>query len=173
MPLTSFSRTRLLAGAIIIGLLSLIPLLLWSRPVPGKVDLRLAGVRQSTNGAWLITVVLSNGTSRTLNVVDDADGNPAFILDSGGEYGMWLTCVVNQLRINLIPGGSLTNTVLVTNAPPRFRLKVPLRDLAAERRDWTGRAIRFLPSRWADNWMKQREKPQPTTAWIQTTTSER
>ena len=150
------------------GLLSLALLWLWPRST-GKMDLRLAGVRQSTNGAWLITVVLTNGTSRTLNVVDDADGNPAFVLDSGGEYGMWLTRMVNQLRINLTPGASLTNTVLVTNAPPRFRLKVPLRDLAAERGDWVGRAIRSLPDRWVEKLKAQRGEPEPATPWIETT----
>jgi hypothetical protein len=162
-----------LAPEVIFGLLlSLALLVLWPRPVAGKVDLRSAGILQSTNGALLVTVVLSNGTPRTFNVVDDANGNPAFILDSG-DNGMWLTRMVNQLRINVVPGASLTNTLLVTNAPPRFRLKVALRDLAAERRDWAGMAIHFLPRRWAGKLERQREKPLPTSAWIETTTSER
>jgi hypothetical protein len=173
---TLFSvRKRFSLALVIIGLLLFLAvLLLWPRRAPGTVDLMLAGVRQSTNAAWLITVVLTNGTLRTFNVVDDSDGNPAFILDSGEEYGMWLTRMVNQLKVNLIPGGSLTNTVLVTNAPARFRLKVPVRDLAAERRDWVVlAAIHLLPRRWAEKFVKQREKPLPTSDWIETTTSER
>lgn len=172
MLLISFCRRRILATVVVVGLLLMALLLLWPRPVPGKVDLRLTGVRQTTNGDLLISVLLSNGTLRTLNVVDDADGNPAFILDSGGEYGMWLTRMVNQLKINLPPGGSLTNTVLVTNAPPRFRLKVPVRDLTVERRDLAGALIHFLPRNLAESLERRRAKPPPTSAWIETTTSE-
>ena len=166
-------KRYLTAFLIIAALLCLAGLLFWPRPVMGTVDLMLTGIRQSTNGAFLITVVLTNGTSRTFNVVDDANGNPAFILVTGGEHRMWLTRMVNQLKINLPPGRSLTNTVLVTNAPPRFRLQVPLRDLAAERLDLFGAAIHLLPSRWAQKLDKQRKRPDPTSDWIETTTSTR
>ena len=173
MSLTSSSRTGLFAAVVILGLLSLALLLLWLRPMSGTVDLRLTEIRQSTNSALLVTVVLTNGTSRILNVVDDADGNPAFILDTGRDSDTWLTRMVNQLKINLIPGGSLTNTVLITNAPSRLRLKVPLRDFAAERRDWTGAVLRLRPRRLAEQLGWQRDELLPTSAWIEITTPQR
>ena len=38
-----------------------------------------------TNGAILISFVLSNGTSRALNIVDDAARNLFLVLDAGTE----------------------------------------------------------------------------------------
>ncbi len=174
MALASFCRTRLLAGAVIVGLLSILALLVLSlRQLPGAVDLHLAGVRQLTNGVLLVTVVLTNGSPRTFNVVDDSAGKPAFILDNGGKFGTWVTDMTNQVRLHITPGASLTNTLLVTNAPPRFRLKVMLRDLAAERRDWAGVVIHFLPDGLAEKLKRRREVPPPTSAWIETSTSAR
>jgi len=172
MSLMSSWRTKLLvATAVVALLLSLALLLLRPLPMHGKVDLRLAGLPQSNNGALLVTVVLSNGTSRAFYVVDDADGNPAFILDSGGELRMYLTRVVNQLTINLAPGASLTNTVVVTNPPPRFRLKVPLRDLG---QTVNGPIDAFLPRPWAAKLQTWRRKPppeEPASAWIESKAS--
>jgi hypothetical protein len=174
MPLTTTWAKRLLIGAVIIALLAVLALLLLSvRPLPGAVDLKLAGVRQATNGALLVTVVLTNSTPRTFNVVDDTAGNPAFIVDSGGQYGTWLTDMTNQVRIHIAPGASLTNVLLVTNAPPRFRLKVVLRDLAAERRDLAGVVIHFLPDPLAQDLQRRRELPLPTSAWIESQPTER
>ena len=64
--------------------------LLFVRPllphnVPGTVDLRLMGVSSSSNGVMLVSVVLTNSTPLALNVLDDADGRRAFILDDGSE----------------------------------------------------------------------------------------
>jgi len=154
------------------GLLFLLALLVvWPNRLAAKVDLRLAGTRQSSNGVLLVTVILTNGTPQTLNVVDDADGNPAFVLDTGGHHGRWLTPMVNQLKVNLAPGASLTNTVAITNPPPRFRLKVPLRDLAAE--IWGWQVFRFIPqplSRWANmgvKWsLRKRLNIFPASDWI-------
>jgi hypothetical protein len=92
-----------------------------------------------TNGAMLISLVLSNGTSRSLNIVDESTGGPFVVLDAGtqsnmpGTIGFGLGKLVNTLKLNLAPGASLTKTVTLTNPPPRFRLLVEVRDLATER----------------------------------------
>ena len=141
------------------------------RTVTKTMDLRVAGTSQPSNGILLVTVTLRNGTSRYLNVVDDASGNPAFLLDTGSQRGTWLTTMVNQLKINLAPGASMTNTVVITNPPPRFRLKVPVRDLAAE--SWGSQASLFLPRavarvanvprRWL---LRKRLHISPASEWI-------
>jgi hypothetical protein len=136
MSKSAKSLATMVGGALVI---SLALALGWPRRVPGKLGVQLASTRQLSNGVLLVTVVLTNGTPRALNVVDDSRGKPAFILDerderrrTDGTYGMQLTDRANQLKINLAPGATLTNTVCVTNPPPRFRLRVYVRDLDAE-----------------------------------------
>jgi hypothetical protein len=103
-----------------------------------------------TNGAMLISFVLSNGTSRALNIVDDAAGEPFLVLDDGtwsnmpGTIGLGLGVLANTLKINLGPGAALTNAVRLTNPPVRFRLLVEVRDLAAERHRPVIELLRFL-----------------------------
>jgi hypothetical protein len=169
----SMSRHAKCLGVLVSGslLLLLALLVVWPKPVIAKVHLRLAGTRQSSNGVLLVTVILTNGTPQTLNVVDDADGNPALVLDTGGQHRRWLTPMVNQLKINLAPGASMTNTVAITTPPPRFRLVVPLRDLAAE--IWGWQVFRFIPqplSRWANvvvKWsLRKRLNIYPASEWI-------
>jgi hypothetical protein len=127
---------RALAGCLV--LLLLLPLLL-PKPKPRKLDLRIVGQPGTTNGAMLISLILSNGTSRSLNIVDEASGGPFVVLDAGpqgnmpGTIGFGLGNLVNTLKLNLAPGASLTRTVTLTNPPPRFRLLVEVRDLARER----------------------------------------
>jgi hypothetical protein len=88
----------------------------------------------------LISIVLSNGTSRTFNIVDDGMGKPFMVLDAGGSsnmpgtIGFGLGVLANTLKLNLAPGEALTNSVRLTNPPPRFRLVIETRDLGAERR---------------------------------------
>jgi hypothetical protein len=41
-----------------------------------------------TNGAMLISLILSNGTTRSLNIVDDASGDPFVVLDAGTQRNM-------------------------------------------------------------------------------------
>ncbi len=65
------------------GCLVFLLLLLPAKPQPRALDFRVAGRPQMTNGAMLISFVLSNGTSRPLNIVDDAAGNPFLVLDAG------------------------------------------------------------------------------------------
>src|SRR5258706_206551 len=124
-----------LAGGLVFLLL-----LLPTKPKPWTLDLRISGQPQITNGAVLISLVLSNGTSRSLNIVDDASGDPFVVLDAGtrgnvpGTIGLGLGVLVNTLKLNLAPGASLMKSVTLTNPPPRFRLLVEVRDLATERR---------------------------------------
>ena len=132
------------------GCLALLLLVLLPKPRPGTLDLRIAGQPQMTNGAMFISIVLSNGTSRSLNIVDDATGNPFVVLDAGvgsnmpGTIGTGLGAMVNSLKLNLAPGATLTKAVTVTNPPSRFRLLVEVRDLARERQ-WAVMALpRFL-----------------------------
>jgi len=126
-------------------------LLLWpARPQPRTLDLRIAGQPQMTNGAMLISIVLSNGTLRTLNIVDDGAGNPFVVLDAGvgqnppGTIGLGLRVLANTLKLKLAPGAALTNAVRLTNPPPRFRLLAEVRDLASERRGALTELLRLL-----------------------------
>src|ERR1035437_9111259 len=144
----SYQVRRWAAAAFVVCLLYLL-YLLFVRPllphnVPGTVDLRLMGVSSSSNGVMLVSVVLTNSTPLALNVLGDADGQPAFILDDGSEQ-TWLTRMINKCSISLAPGGSLTNVVLVTNCPPQFRLKLAVDYLGHDSRDWplpVGRLLR-------------------------------
>jgi hypothetical protein len=176
MSKSAKSLATMVGGALVI---SLALALGWPRRVPGKLGVQLASTRQLSNGVLLVTVVLTNGTPRALNVVDDSRGKPAFILDerderrrTDGTYGMQLTDLANQLKINLAPGATLTNTVCVTNPPPRFRLRVYVRDLAAERRGFplyriVGRALALK----VVEWRLKRQNTDivlPASPWIET-----
>jgi hypothetical protein len=128
--------SRLAFGCLVFLLLLF---LLSPTPKQRKLDLRIVGQPQMTNGAMLISLILSNGTTRSLNIVDDASGGPFVVLDAGaqgnmpGTIGLGLGNLVNTLKLNLAPGASLAKTVTLTNTPPRFRLLVEVRDLARER----------------------------------------
>jgi hypothetical protein len=150
----------------------------WPRGVPGLVDVQVTSLHRASRGALCLSVVLSNRTPRTLNVVDDSTGNPAFILDERGgqrgsddNVGTVLTDMANKLTINLASGFCLTNTVWVTNPPPRFRLRVELRDLAAERR--YAPVYRLLGTRLGmmlDKWRWRMKSPDvfvPASRWIE------
>src|SRR5689334_15054311 len=132
MPLRKVIRFAL-AGCLVFLLLLF---LLSPKPKPRKLDLRIVGQPQVTNGAMLISLILSNGTSRSLNIVDESSGGPFVVLDAGtqsnmpGTIGFGLGNLVNTLKLNLAPGASLTKTVTLTNPPPRFRLLVEVRALA-------------------------------------------
>jgi hypothetical protein len=141
------------AGCICVVFLSLLPILLSPEQPSGTLDLRVADTPQMTNGAMLVTLVLSNGTSRQFNIVDDTAGKPFFVLDDGtggpgkSTIGVGLSRIANLLKINLAPGEALTNTILLTNPPPRFRLLVEARDLAAERRTGVKQVFLILASK--------------------------
>jgi hypothetical protein len=135
---------------------------------PSGVELRVANLHRTTNSVLQATVILKNKTSRMLNVVDDSRGNPAFVMETTGTR-VWLTDMVNSLKMNIAPGASLTNAVLLTNAPSRFRLKVTLRDLGAEKQVWSVYPI--LPKRLASKVVEWRRKgwlpEEPASDWIQ------
>jgi hypothetical protein len=150
----------------------------WPRGVPRFLDIQVTALHQASSGALCLSVVLSNGTLRTLNVVDDSTGKPAFILDERGgprghdhNVGTVLTDMANKLTINLASGVCLTNTVWVTNPPPRFRLRVELRDLAAEGRysplyRLMGRRLGEMVLEW--RWrMKSPDVFVPASRWIE------
>jgi hypothetical protein len=119
-----------------------------NKPKPQTLDLYLAGQPQITNGAVLISLVLSNGTSSSLNIVDEASGDPFVVLDDGtgrfGAIGIGLGVLVNTWKLNLAPGASLTKSVTLTNPPPRFRLIVEVQDFAKQRRIWILREFEIL-----------------------------
>ncbi len=151
-------------------LLFLAILLAWPRGATGTIDFRVMGLTWTNNGALLVSVVLTNTTSHTFDVLGDAAGKPAFILDTGSGYTM-LAPLADQLRFNLAAGASLDAIARLTNPPSRFRLKVEVHDLVAEARPgplWP--VYRVLPKdmryrlyRWeSKNW------PEPSSAseWI-------
>jgi len=149
------------------------------QPAPRTIDLLILGRPQLTNGAMLVSVVLSNGTSRSLNVVDDTAGNPFLGLVTTNYFAGYLVpdrdvsgpCA-NMMRINLAAGASLTNTVWITNPPPRFRLRTMVRDMHAEF-SW---GIRQIPRSLAvrAGLLRQRQflgspasPTSPTSPWIE------
>ena len=176
------------AIAVCLLLLLLFFFALRSAPVSRTAELRIADTPQLSNGVLVVSVVLSNGTPRSLNIVDDTAGNPLFALDAGAAYwpagnrdhGAWLGPIGNTLKLNLAPGASLTNSVSVTNPPPRFRFRATTRDFAAERRGMWVKLL-ALPQRWSENFLSRLqlakppqepmpvEKPMPTSDWIEVT----
>lgn len=97
----------------------------------------------------VVTLLLTNGLPRKVNIVDDTNWQPHFALQWCGDPGLWLGDLAKQKRVFLEPGTNtlslgdcanglklflapqqcLTNTVVLTNPPPRFRLKASVRDL--------------------------------------------
>jgi hypothetical protein len=173
-------RAKLIAGAAAGCLILFLALLfVWVLHVPRTIDVRVAGLSPISNGVLLVSVVLSNGTSRTLNLVDDTAGKPLFLLDVGtggsppgsGSYGVWLGDMANKLRVNLAPGASLTNGVWMTNPPPRFRLRVNVRDLAAEGRGFpayhiVGKTLAMKLVQWRQR-MHSPDVSLPASRWIE------
>ena len=162
-------QVRRWAAAVFVVCLLYVLYLLFVRPllphnVPGTVDLRLMSVSSSSNGVMLVSVVLTNSTPLALNVLDGADGRPAFILDDGSEQ-TWLTPMVNKCNISLAPGGSLTNVVLVTNCPPQFRLKLAVVYLGRDSRDWPLPVGRLLPEPWRSRFAEWDQKRKTGTHW--------
>lgn len=148
------SRSRRWAAAVFVACLLYLLYLLFVRPllpysVPGTVDLRVTNFATNSNGVLQVLLVLTNSTPILLNVQGDSHGKPAFILDDGGGSMTWLTHDRRSLRIKLAPRSSLTNLVFLTNAPPRFRLMLRLRDLGDDpRRRWPLPVWRLLPEPW-------------------------
>jgi hypothetical protein len=148
-------RSSRWAAAVFVACLLYLLYLLFVRPllpysVPGTVDLRVTNFTPSSNGVVRVLVVLTNSTPLLLNVQGDSHGKPAFILDDGGGSMTWLTHDRRgSFRSKLASRSSLTNVVFLTNAPPRFRLILRLRDLGDDpRRRWPLPVWRLLPEPW-------------------------
>lgn len=157
-------------------LLLLLCFVLRPAQVSRALEVRIADTPEFSNGVFVASVVLSNGTPQSLNIIDDTAGKPLFVLDAGVDYypagsrahGGWLAPAANTLKLNLPPGASLTNSVRVTNPPPRFRLKAITRDLAAEGRNWWVVPVaRRLPQRWSEKLERRLEMPMPSSDWIE------
>jgi hypothetical protein len=181
-----FRKKPILLAGLILLLLGLLALAFWKRP-EGRVEALVPGVRHSANGVVAVTVILTNGMPRGMNIVDDINGNPHFALQFYGDPGIWvkqhfyinpgtnslsLTDGGNQIRIRLAPGQCLTNTVMLTNPPPRFRLMVSVRDF--EDREALGLFYLFLSrasfgalDKWLGYGTVERKGQQPVTPWIQ------
>lgn len=152
MTLISRRRILWLAAA---GCLLVVLLLLRSRPEqsPQPPDLLIVGQPQMTNGAMLINIIVSNGTSTKLNIIDDTIGNPFMVLDAGaksnmpGTIGFGLSSLANSLKLNLTPGATLTNIVRLTNPPSQFRILVEAQDLDWERRRAFMEGLKFLAAK--------------------------
>ena len=155
------------AGLCLIGVLGWF----WFRKASsdqGGFEVRLLAVTRLTNGALQVSLELSNGTSRALNVVDDTGGSPALVLEVPGRT-QWLNRPANTGNINLGAGSNLTTSALVTNPPPRFRLLFSVRDFDAERRMTSTR--RLLPEALRSGfteWSRDRWNPtNPASPWIE------
>lgn len=143
--------------------------LFWPATDQGSFVVSTLRAYRLSNGVVQVSLLLSNGTTRTLNVVDDVAGNPALILAVPGQT-MWLAPLGNQVKIFLGPTSNLVTTAWITNAPLRFRLQLSLRDLDAERRVF-GPAYLCLPHGWAAKVVEWRRKDwhpeNPVTSWIE------
>jgi len=108
----------------------------WPHKTTGQVTLQVTGIRPAGTNVVQVSVTLSNAASRSLNIVDAVDGHPAYHIqphpDMGLKYGFTLARMANKLKINLVTGATLSDSFLITNPPSRFRIKVPIRDPAAE-----------------------------------------
>jgi len=134
-----------------------------------RFELRVLQVKPSTNGSVQVLVVLTNGASVKLNVVDDSAGRPFMAYEAGGGMRYGMTTLSNLLTINLAPGKCLTNTVTLTNAPEKFRLLCDVRDLGAEFWIWSPGLImpKGMAQRHVESRRKQWDLPSPATQWIE------
>ena len=159
-------RKRFILAAVTVVLVTIAFLL--SR-THGEVELTLTNAQRVGTNNVAVTVVLTNGTRRKKHIVDDNTGNPAFVLHTG-DRGMWLTTMVNQLKVVLNPGASTTNTILITNAPSQFRLKVMVRDLRSEpfKILWAPvEAIEiYVSEKWQSRLKRLRHEEGPASEWI-------
>lgn len=118
------------------ALLLLLFLLGSSRKTVGQVSVQVTGIRPSGMNILQVSVTLSNAASHSLNIVDAVDGCPWYHIqphpELGIKYGLTLARMANKLKINLAAGASMTDSFWITNPPSRFRIKVPVRDPAAE-----------------------------------------
>jgi hypothetical protein len=78
-----------------------------------------------------VTATFSNATSRSLNILDAADGHSAYLVEPDPKLGRRyypLTRLANSLKLNLVPSATFADCFRITNPPPRFRLVVGIRE---------------------------------------------
>jgi hypothetical protein len=161
-----------LKWGLIVGMGVLVLAILWQATRhPTDLDafhVRVVAVHRLADGSALLDVVITNGTSAALNIVDDSSGKPAFVLETSAGKRSMVTSMVNSLAVNLAPGVSLTNSVLLTNAPFRFRLYCIIRDLNAETGVWgfTSGWPKFLGARWVESQRHRWDLPFQYTDWV-------
>jgi hypothetical protein len=125
-------------------------------------------VHPGTNSSALLDVIITNGTSVPLAIVDDSAGNPAFLVRPASDAG-WSGAKppINIIRV-IEAGASLTNSVVLTNPPARFRLACTLRNLDSERQ--IERVARFLPrslaARYAEFRRRDWDLPFQYSDWV-------
>src|SRR5688572_546437 len=133
------------------------------------MQLGILSVKRPASGLVQLTVLVTNGTQRTLNVVDASPGKVAFVIHDPASNRVWASTMINQLTINLRPGDSLTNTIFLTNPPIRFRLSCVLRDFEVEGHVWS--VYRFLPKKLSERiveWRRPKwQLEEPMSPWIE------
>lgn len=157
---------------LVLALLAFATLLLLPVRPPDHVErfrIQVLNVQALPEGTVQITTLLTNGASVRLHVTDNAAGHPFIAYESGTDDRHALSDLANRLSLSLAPGECLTNLVILTNAPGKFRLCCWLRNLEAEHR--LARGYRYVPKFLfqlvAQLWQEQREIPPPCTEWIE------
>jgi hypothetical protein len=156
------------AAALIVGAVILISVLMLSFAKRGKVALRVTNITRLTNDVIHVRVVLTNQSSRVLNVIDDSNQTPIFLLEEANGFWAWPSNMANTLKVNINPGGELSHEVWLTNPPAQFRFRCVLRDLNAERDSTRGifrHLTRFFQSEERPGPLKVDEL-RPASDWI-------
>ena len=130
-----------------------------------RCELKTLQVLPSTNGSVQVVLLLTNGASTSLNVIDDSFGRPFIAYETGGGMRYGITPLANNLTLYLAPGKCLTNTCTLSSAPKKFRLSCELRDTRAEMRN--GIVSLFMPKSAAGRFLKKTDIPPTTTEWIE------
>lgn len=138
-------------------------------PAADRLRIETRSVTPLSNGIVQVELVVSNAFTRSLNLIDDPAGHPAWRLTDGVAAGLPLGRVANSVQLSLAPAERLGDTIRLTNPPARFRLGMKFRDLEAEARVWS--VQRWLPGLIADRiieWKRPEwDFPQVMSGWIE------
>src|SRR6185295_2302113 len=94
--------SRLLKVIAILALLVVAITLIIRVPAPpDRIGFQVVSLKQLSSNTFRAALLLTNQTDRVLNVVDAAEGGPAFIIESSGGSSMWLGHLSNSLALNL------------------------------------------------------------------------
>lgn len=117
-------------------------------PPAERLRIETRAITPLSNGIVQVELVVSNAFTRSLTLIDDPAGHPAWRLSDGTSEGLALGPVANSVKLNLAPTERLGDTIRLTNPPARFKLGMKFRDLEAEARVWS--VQRWLPGAIAD-----------------------